>query len=131
MIFTISLISITAAIAIPKLSNSLNKTNLLKIKTDILLIREALASYKTKQLLSTDSSTLEILEEDDSSLFSNILSTPIVSSNLHKSTHWSKQSNSSYIVWIDSDISLEFFYDNINYTFTCKESKPYCKDLSQ
>jgi prepilin-type N-terminal cleavage/methylation domain-containing protein len=46
IIFAIAIISIIAIIAIPKLGNSLDKTNIIKIKSDILLIRDGLNRYK-------------------------------------------------------------------------------------
>jgi len=131
IIFAIAIISIIAIVAIPKLGNNLNKANTIKIKSDILLIREGLNRYKNSSILSNNNTKLESLEDDNELLFNKILSYPIPSSSTNKSTHWNKLSNSKYIVWIDTDTSLEFNYNKSNYTFDCNKKDKNCKEFSQ
>ena len=52
-------------IAIPKLGNSLDKTNLVKIKTDISMIRNGLIDHKNKMILLLDTKSLDSLEVSD------------------------------------------------------------------
>ena len=131
IIFVIAIISIIAIVAIPKLGTSLDKTNNIKIKSDIILIRDGLNSYKNKQILSGGFSILESLDDNNELLFNKILTYPIVSSTTKKSTSWEKLSNAKYIVWIDSKKSLEFKYDKINFTFDCNKNDENCKKFSQ
>ena len=131
IIFAIAIISIIAIIAIPKLGNSLDKTNIIKIKSDILLIRDGLNRYKNKQILKGDLTPLDSLEDSDSLLFNQILTYPILSSNKQKSTVWNKLSNTTYIVWLDDEKSLEFIYDKVNYTFDCSKNEENCKEFTQ
>ncbi|MEA3498984.1 MAG: hypothetical protein U9R16_07995 [Campylobacterota bacterium] len=131
IIFAIAIISIIAIVAIPKLGGSLNKANSIKIKSDIVLIREGLNRYKNSSILANNTTKLETLEDDNKLLFNKIISYPIASSNINKSTHWNKISNSKYLVWIDSDTSLVFNYDKLNYTFDCNKRDTYCKEYSQ
>ena len=131
IIFVIAIISIIAIVAIPRLGDNLNKANSIKIKSDILLIREGLNNYKNSSILANNTTKLETLEDNDKLLFNKILNYPIASSTINKSTHWNKLSNSKYIVWIDTDTSLEFKYDKSNYTFDCDKRDKNCKEFSQ
>ncbi len=131
VIFVIAIISIIAIVAIPKLGNSLDKTNFIKIKSDILLIRDGLNKYKNKQILKGEISTLDSLDDNSNLLFSKILKYPITSSNSKKIATWKKLSNSSYGVWLDNETTLEFAYDNVNYTFDCNKNDENCIRFSQ
>ncbi|MEA3553584.1 MAG: prepilin-type N-terminal cleavage/methylation domain-containing protein [Campylobacterota bacterium] len=131
IIFAIAIISIIAIVAIPKLGNSLDKTNIIKIKSDIVLIRDGINRYKNQQILKADLTPLDTLEDDESLLFNKILTYPILSSNKQKSTTWNKLSDTKYIVWLDSEKSLEFIYDKVNYTFDCNKNDENCKEFTQ
>jgi len=131
IIFVIAIISIVLIVAIPKLGNTLNNANTNKIKSDILLIREGLNNYKNKMILQGSTTTLESLEENDTYLFSKILQNPIYSSEKPKIGSWCKISNTSYRVYIENGDSVEFVYDNDDYSFDCDDDNLFCQELTQ
>ena len=131
VIFAISIIAIIAVVAIPKLGLSLDKANVMKIKSDITLIRNGLAEYRDQMILSNDTTPLSSLEESDSFLFDKILDNPIVSSIEVKSASWSKLSNNTYQVWLNRDESLIFTYNSDDYSFDCDFSIDSCGELTQ
>ena len=127
LIFTISLIAIVASVAIPKLSNSLTKTNLVKFKSDISNIRQGLNEYKNNSILKGEDNILDNLDEDEL-LFKKVINYTIISSN--KSGSWEKVSSTQYKAWIDNDTSVLFTYDKENGSFNCDIKKSdYCKEL--
>ena len=130
IIFVIAVAAFLVSVAMPRLSNSLDKANLVKIKGDLALIREGLNSFKNKMLLSSDDSILESLEDDDSTLFSKILKYPIINNEEQKTTSWNKLSDSEYIVWVSNDTKVKFTYDSSNYTFECDFKDEKCKELT-
>jgi len=130
IIFAIAIMAIIAVVAIPKFNNTLTNTNKIKIKSDILLIREGLQNHKNKMILSNNNNSLNSLD-NGTLLFNKILQHPILTSSEQKATSWSKQSNQKYLVWIDSTNKLEFTYDKSNYTFDCDIKNNYCKELTQ
>ena len=118
-------------VAVPKLTNTLNKTHTVKIKSDIALIREGLNSYKNRHILSGTSVYLDSLEENNDLLFSKILKYPVKNSIENKAGRWNKISNTEYIVWVDNETSVKFNYDNSNLTFECDFKDNNCKKLLQ
>lgn len=131
IIFTIAIISIILIIAIPKFGDTLNNANTNKIKSDILIIREALNNYKNKMILKGGTTTLETLEDNDEYLFNKILQTPIKASTKPKVGSWSKTSADSYNVYLPDGNCLEFIYDNDDYSFECDEDNLFCQELTQ
>jgi prepilin-type N-terminal cleavage/methylation domain-containing protein len=130
LIFVIAIISVIVVVVLPNFKSTKDSANFIKIKSDILLIRNALIQYKNKIILSNSSNDLDSLD-DGELLFSKILKNPIIPSVSHKSGEWIKQSDDKYTVFIDNENSLEFIYDKSNYTFDCDFSNNYCKELTQ
>ena len=130
LIFTISIVAIIALVAIPKLSNSLEKTNILKFKSDIAAIREGLSIYKRSFILKGEPlSSLDSLDIDEK-LFKKVINYTILSSS--KSGSWEKLSNSKYKAWISSRDFVEFSYDKNYFLFDCDlKSSKYCLELLQ
>jgi len=131
VIFVIAIIGIIITVAIPKLNENLNKTNIIKIKNDITMIRDGITKYKNKMILQNNSFDLDALDDNSEKLFNKILVYPIISSSLKKASSWSKVSNTNYKIYIDSTNSIEFIYDKVTYTFDCDQDKEFCKELSQ
>lgn len=126
-----SIIAFIAAVAIPKFTVTIDKTNLVKIKSDIALIKEALNGYKNKKILSNSASYLSTLEEDNDLLFSKILKYPIKNSFENKAATWNKISNSEYLLRIDDKTEVKFYYDSSNLSFECDFKDENCKKLLQ
>ncbi|MEA3513501.1 MAG: prepilin-type N-terminal cleavage/methylation domain-containing protein [Campylobacterota bacterium] len=130
IIFVISIVSIISVVVIPKINNSLNKTNLIKLRGDILLIQDGIAQYKNKLLLKNNYIDFDRLDDDDIKLFSIVLSSPILSSNEQKIGSWSKTSHNNYKVYIDNINSVEFSFDIVDKSFTCNKNNIYCEELN-
>lgn len=129
IIFTIAIISIILIVALPKLNNTLQSANTSKIKSDILLIREAVYNYNNKMILKGTTTVLETLEDDDEYLFNTILQNPIKASTKQNIGSWSKVSKTTYKVYIENGNSVEFVYDSNNCTFACDEENQFCQEL--
>ncbi|MEA3316087.1 MAG: hypothetical protein U9Q30_09545 [Campylobacterota bacterium] len=122
VIFIISIVSIIFVVAVPKFGDNLSNANSLKIKNDILLIRNALFQNKNKQILA-----LGTISNSD---IDNIINSIITLSSSNNIGQWNKISSNSYIVWIDNNSSLEFTYDISNNSFSCDENELYCKEYN-
>jgi type II secretory pathway pseudopilin PulG len=129
MIFIISIITIISFAVIQNLSPNLNSSNIEKIKADIVNIREGMSIYKSEKILKNDLTLVDQLDDNDNKLFNLILRSPIEASNNNMPKSWVKISKNRYKVFIDKQNSVEFFFDNVNYTFECDIEKIYCKDL--
>lgn len=122
VIFIISIISIIFVVAVPKFGDNLTNANSLKIKNDILLIRNALVQNKNKQILALGSiSNIDI---------DTIINSIVKLSSKNKIGEWNKISSNIYKVWIDKTNSLEFTYNISNNSFSCNETELYCKDYN-
>ncbi|MEA2016924.1 MAG: prepilin-type N-terminal cleavage/methylation domain-containing protein [Campylobacterota bacterium] len=131
VIFVIAIIGIIVTVAIPKLDENLAKANIIKIKNDITMVREGIIQYRDKMILQNNSSSIDTLDDDNELLFNKILTYPIIASKEKKINSWSKISDTTYKVFLDSQNSVEFIYDKINYTFDCDQDDEFCKELSQ
>ncbi len=131
LIFVIAVIAIILVVAVPKMNDTLQSANISKIKSDILLIREAINKYKNKMILKGTTNDLETLEDNEEELFNKILQTPIQASLQPKIGSWSKISATSYKVYIENGNSVEFIYDNDDYSFECDEDNLFCQELTQ
>jgi len=105
--------------------------NTTKIKSEILLIREALNNYKNKMILKGSTATLDSLEDNDKYLFNKILQSPIPATNHIKVGAWSKISATTYKVYVEDGNSVEFIYDSDDYSFECDEDNLLCQELTQ
>lgn len=130
IIFVMAILALISSIAVPKLQKSLNKSDFVKIKADVALIKEALNKYKNQMILSSLNEPLISLEEDNGLLFSKILKYPILASNDQKAGTWSKISNGIYEVTIDANTKLKFVYDYENFSFECDFEDENCKKVT-
>ena len=130
IIFTITIISILLVVAIPKLFYNIDSANIIKLRSDVALIRNEINNYKNKQILSNDNINLETLDKNDNLLFSFILTSPIIAIT-NDGGNWSQNSITSYKAWISSDISVNFTYNSNDFTFDCDFNEEYCKELTQ
>lgn len=119
LIFVIVILAIVVSVAIPKYKDSYDKTLLLKIKTDIMNIRDKIIQHKNKNILSNKTDVLENLDDI------------IEFDNSNKSGTWEKSSNTQYKVYFDESTFLVFKYKKDKYSFDCDEDDKYCKELTQ
>lgn len=128
LIFTLLLIGVIMSFAISTVGNSINKTALIKLKSDILLIKNGITQTLEKQLFVNQTKALDELENNNTHLFSNILKTPIINSTEKYS--WNKIDVNTYLFNL-GDESLEFKYDNELFIFSCDTSNDICKEVLQ
>ena len=139
IVFVIVIIAILSSIAIKKLYFSVNDANILKLKTQVALIQDAINSTKENNILKGLSSSYisqldnAPIDTPDCKLFDNILDTPIIStsSSSAKAGYWSKSDNFTYKAWINNSNNIEFNYDNNSGVFICNIENKYCKQLIQ
>lgn len=131
LIFAVVIISVIAIVAIPNFKSVKNKTDMVKIKSDIALIRDALNQYKNKNILSSSNDSLDSLDDGGEYLFINILKTPIIATTSPKASYWMKVTDTKYKVWLDTQSAVEFVYNSSQYTFECDFDDDNCKELTQ
>jgi general secretion pathway protein G len=123
VIFVITVISIISLVAIPKFFYNIDNANIIKLKSDVALIREKINQEKNRQILLNLPLSLDDLES------SNIMP-PLTTTN--SAGQWSKVSTNHYKAWINSTIFVEFKYNKNSFTFDCDiATNQYCKELTQ
>jgi len=130
IIFVLFAITIIITVAVSKFSDSLDNTNTIKIKSDVLQIRAGINLYKNKMILKNETLSFDTLDDNNKMLFSKVLQTPIASSNENSAKAWSKISNTKYKVFLDNENAIEFNFDTSKYIFDCDISNPFCKELN-
>lgn len=132
LIIVVIIISIIASYLLINSKDSITFVQKTSIKSDIALIRSAIQREKSSNILlnknesfSLDSS---VSNKENEELFTNVLKTPLISTNEYKKEFgkWIKLSTNSYKVYLDSNISLVFeFKDG---AFNCKSDLNLCKE---
>lgn len=118
--------------ALPKFSGILDNSNILKLKSDVSLIRSALKDKKVDNSLANNTSFIYLddarVNQKDEKLFSNILNITILSTNSieRKIGYWAKISSSSYVFYLKNE-ELEF--NLIDYDFVCISQNKVCEEL--
>jgi len=113
VIFVISLIGIISSVAISNFSQTINQTNIIKLKSDILNIQTKLNDIKTNSILSNNLNNTKNNNLDLSSL--------ILNNNL-----WQKISDTIYTAKLNNDTSVTFIYNTDDLTFDCDKKDDYC-----
>lgn len=131
LIFILSIIGLLLVVAVPKITKFLTNTKNIKIKNDVLMIREGLNSAKNNFLLKGENEKLYSLDENDEELFSKILSRPIIASTSGEMGSWMKSSSNRYQVILQNSQKLEFFFDSDSYSFDCDNSDAFCREINQ
>ena len=128
IIFALIAISIIITIAVSKFDLALNSTNINKIKSDIVQIRAGINKHKNTMILQNNTPSFQTLGDSEVLLFNTILKNPIKASQKQTVGSWSKIAQNRYKVFFNSTDSLEFMFDNSNYTFDCDIKDKLCKD---
>ena len=129
ILFVLVIITVIITVAVSKFDTAFTKTNITKIKSDILQIRAGITLTKNKMILKNLNETLAKLDDNNEMLFNLILDTPIVATTSQEKNHWTKESETTYKVYIE-DSFLLFNYDTSNFTFNCDISNTLCKELN-
>ena len=118
IIFVISVLAILSSVAIPKFIDSLNSANILKVRSDISMIRSNIIQYKEDKLLKASIATYP-------TSIDNILDL------LNIASQWSKNNN-LYTIKLTSTSNVEFKYDSNTGIFDCTHKiQDICKEITQ
>ena len=118
IIFVIPVLAILSSVAIPKFIDSLNSANILKVRSDISMIRSNIIQYKEDKLLKASIATYP-------TSIDNILDL------LNIASQWSKNNN-LYTIKLTSTSNVEFKYDSNTGIFDCTHKKQdICKEITQ
>ena len=118
IIFVISVLAFLSSAAIPKYIDSLNSANILKVRSDISMIRSNIIQYKEDKLLKASIATYP-------TSIDNILDL------LNIASQWSKNNN-LYTIKLTSTSNVEFKYDSNTGIFDCTHKKQdICKEITQ
>lgn len=132
IIVVVLLISIITSYLLVKSNDSFTFANESKIKSEIALIRDSINKYNTNKILLNQDKISKLddasINEEGSSLFSNILDFPLISTSNEekKIAFWIKISSTKYKIFLDNSSSLEFEFDGQN--FSCKSEVELCKE---
>jgi len=130
IIFVILIIAVVITTAVSKFGVAFEKTNMTKIKADILQIRAGINSYTNKMILKSQNETLDSLDDNNEKLFNIVLNSPIVASSENEIGNWSKISTNQYQVYLNTENTVQFHYNNIEKTFDCDTTNTFCKELN-
>lgn len=132
IIIVLIVISIITTYALIKTNSTIKTSIKSKVKGDIALIRNAITTKNSKQILlddeelnSLDNASINTQNEE---LFSKILDISLLSTSRVKKElgSWIKISSNRYLVYLDETTFLEFNYENS--TFVCKSAVNLCKE---
>ncbi|WP_419677571.1 hypothetical protein ACN2EN_07690 [Aliarcobacter lanthieri] len=133
IIITIVILAIFLSFILPKISTYLEKNDIIKLKSDIILIKNGLQKEKTKRVLTQENNYINSLDnakinKNNEELFSNILTLPIKSTTTKDKENgfWAKVSNNKYI-FFTSTKTYEFSLENSD--FICISKEIDCKEL--
>jgi len=122
LLFVIVILSILAAVAIPKMGSTKTNAEIAKGKTDVATIRSAILTERQSQLIKGVNSFIPKLSDNDDLLFTGdgdgreLLTYGIASGTT--TGKWSKEDDTTYKFYVESD-EVVFTYDPNNGKFTC------------
>ena len=137
-IIVVLIIAIISSVGLYKLFFNLDSANILKVKTEINLIKNAITKKHNENILKNSGDEFESLDDTSINtknqiLFSNVLDHILISTNSHEKSvaKWIKVSQKSYEIYISKDQSIVFDFDSAHATFDCDFENALCKELYQ
>ena len=118
LVFVIIILGVLASLAVPKLITGKDDALIAKSIEQISTIRTGIKNYNDSNKLNEKDSYPSSLEDDDTQLFSNVLSGAALK-------EWSKTTNDTYTINL-SGKNATFKYNSSNGKFTCESG---CKEL--
>lgn len=136
MIIVIVLIAIVVSMSAYKLFFTLDETNILQIKTQVHLIRNAITQKQNESILLAQNGIIEKLDDASFNVSSEALFTKVLNQNIFSTSEneaavakWIKLSQNQYKIYLSKDESLTFYYDQTHATFECDYNETNCKEL--
>ncbi len=132
LIVVLVILSIIFGFAFLKYKDFYEYSNKTKIKSEIALIRSSIQKLNSENILKNIDNIISLDDEqlnlENSQLFKNILDFPLLSTTKEKKEEakWIKTSSNSYEIYLNSNDSLKFKYQNgifkcLSETILCKE----------
>ncbi len=118
LVFVIIILGVLASLAVPKLITGKDDALIAKSIEQISTIRTGIKNYNDSNKLNEKDSYPSSLEDDDTQLFSKVLSGAALK-------EWSKTTNDTYTINL-SGKNATFKYNSSNGKFTCESG---CKEL--
>lgn len=142
IIFVLVIIALISSFALYNNGSFLKHSNMAKIKSDVALIRSAIASKVHQRVMKSNNEFPQVLDnaainKEDELLFlgvhgDTLLDYPMISTSSYekKVGFWSKSTSTHYLVWINKQEALEFVYDKNKGTFECDFNNELCKEIN-
>ena len=137
-IIVVVIIAIISSMGMYKLFFNLDSANILKVKTEINLIKNAITKKHNENILKNSQDEFDSLDDKTTNtknqiLFSDVLDFPLISTNSTEKSiaKWIKVSQKSYEIYISKDQSIVFNFDSSKATFDCDFKNTLCKELYQ
>jgi general secretion pathway protein G len=143
LVFVILVLGILSAVALPKLSGSVEDANIAVGISTVSSIRSAIASERQRSLILGSPSYPALLDDatentDDEALFDGNASIEILQYPIYSGTEsgdWMKTSANgdsvTYKYYIGTTKTATFTYTKADGKFDCNHSNTYCKDLTE
>ncbi len=136
MVLIISIFAIIAFVAFPNIIINKEKTDIFKLKSDVLSIRLGLVDKFYTNTISNTTNSISLdnarINTSGDDLFKNIINYNIISTSLEnlKINTWVKTDNNKYVFVLNGD-TLKFIYDKNKMTFNCDVSNKYCREINK
>ena len=121
------------AFAIPKFSQINDKTYITTLKSELSLIRQAIAKSKNEKVLLSNNQKINNLDvasinKKNEKLFTKVIDFDIVSTDLteKKLGSWAKTSSNSYSFYTATNTFLFALEESV---FLCKSEEKLCKEI--
>ncbi len=143
LVFVISILALLSYFVLSSSFKALDKSKLLKIKSEISLIKYEIQEVFTKSLLLNNKEEyIEFLDDasinvENETLFDGYNDIMLLDPMIFSSTKeqkilgkWIKIDRRKYRIYINSDNYVDFSYDQNKGTFSCLFSSKLCKELN-
>jgi prepilin-type N-terminal cleavage/methylation domain-containing protein len=141
IIFVLTVMALIVSLAVQNSGSFLQTAHTTKIKTEVALIRHAIALNKQQRMLHNQAGYIDVLDtampnQSGALLFKGtqqepLLQYPLIATSAikKKAGHFSKESSSVYHVYLQKNSSVRFVYDNTEGTFECDYTQVLCQEL--
>lgn len=137
LIFVIVVLGILAAVALPRLGSTMEAGYIASAQGDVSAIRASIASARQKNLVKGDNSYIDVLSENDDSLFGGNGTIALLTYPIAKKAQggWTRAAGEKYTFTIDTGNAVLFTYyptDSGTHkagTFDCDHNLSLCKKI--
>ena len=134
LIIVVLVISIILTFALSKYNTIFDNSNLTKLKSEYILIQNGISNLKTKNVLLSDSSVINNLDDanelqKNEKLFSKVIDFSVISTNSSdkEKGKWLKKSSSEYEFFLNKNKNILFKLKDSS--FDCISPLDICEEL--